>query len=512
MKKYVGIYNDGPETKLAIVSKTSRGLKVEDLITYGLKSNSTEFFQSNKTELELDSDTILFESEDRRAGREEEPMLSIVLSRKFDNLKNIVFIPSVTEPHVLYLLVSGVPEGKKKDIESFILNKWSETKIATPNISDVRYTKLYGDTYISAYINEYFPVLQQITEFSNFLGIKNPKIPFISSADICLANYVLNKYQIHPDKNYLIVHVGIDSTRILIIQNKSLKHISSYVGIGVQTPGFYDIIINKINLELDTAQVTEIEKIFLCGEITESTVQLTFYGSFPLADVEIIRFDELDISSLPEEKKQQIPVYSLSLIPILGYLSKGKAYIPNIDLLPYELKEAQKFFKLSPAGYIILFFIFIAVVFYTQKYISNNNELVRLKSDIQSKQLLIAENAELVDKVNQLASRIEAGIKIQKTIDTLIVGAERWTEILLKIQEFQPHKRRIWITTIAANEQDVRIQGMGINKYSIPDFSDYLDKSLLKNIITQELREREVNKFEINMNPKNYGYRGGTNE
>ncbi len=159
-------------------------------------------------------------------------------------------------------------------------------------------------------------------------------------------------------------------------------------------------------------------------------------------------------------------------------------------------------------GYALLGLIFLAVVFYTQKFITNQNKLKVLQTEIQSKQLLIAENAELVNRVNLLVNRIEAGRRIQNTIDTLILGAERWTEILMKIQEFQPQKRRIWLTNIAANQEGVKIFGVGINKYTIPDFSDHLDKALLKSMISQELREREVNRFEINLKPDKYGYKG----
>lgn len=508
MKKYVGIFVDGPETKVAIISKTSKGLKLEDIVTYGFKGSPHQFFGTEKTEFEVDADTILFEPTEETEETLEEPILSNVISNKVGNVKDIIFVPVVTEPQVSYMIIQNVPKGKDKDIKQFIVEKWLDTKLSSIDENNLRYYNYYNDTYLSVYINESFPVLDQIRQFARFWKMKMPRIPFISGGDLCLASYVLNKYNLQEDKSYLILHVGIDSSRIIFISNKKIIHISSYLGIGVQTVGFHDIIISKINLEMDVAQITEIDKIFLAGEVTESTVQLTFYGSFPLADVEIIKFDELDLSSLNDEKKDQVPVYSLCIAPIFYFLQKDKLKTPPVNLLPFDIIEAQKIFKLSPAGYVLLILIFLAVVFYTQKYITNRNKIEVLQTEIQSKQLLIAENAELVNQVNLLANRIEAGRRIQQTIDTLILGAERWTEILLKIQEFQPQKRRIWLTNIAANNEGVKIYGVGINKYTIPDFSDYLDKALLKSMISQELREKEVNRFEINFKPDKYGYKG----
>jgi len=508
MKKYVGVFIDGPETKVAIVSKTSGGLKLEDIVTFGLKGSPQDFFGPPKTEFEVDSDTILFEPADESEEQLEEPMLSNVLSSKVRNIKDIVFVPVVTEPQVSYLILNNVPKLKEKELKQFIIDKWLESKVSSIDEKNLRYYKYNEDTYLTIYINEEYPVLKEIEKFARFWKMRMPRIPFISGGDICLASYVLNKYNIQPDKNYLIVHIGIDSSRIIFISNKTIKHISSYLGIGIQTSGFHDIIISKINLEMDNVQISEIDKIFLAGEVVETTVQLTFYGSFPLSEIEVIKFDDLDVSSLPEDKRAQVPVYAFCIAPLFFMLRKDKSRIPFVNLLPYDLIEAQKIFKLSPVGYALLFLIFVAVVFFTQKYITNNKKIQVLDTEIRSKQLLIAENAELVNRVNQLSQRIDAGLRIQRTIDTLILGAERWTEILLKIHEYQPDKRRIWLTSFAATDEEVKITGVGINKYTIPDFSDHLDKALLKSMMSQELREREINRFEITLNPEKYGYKG----
>ncbi len=506
MKKYVGIFIDGPETKVAIISATSKGLKLEDIVTYGAKKTTSEYYGFDKTKLEVDSDTILFESPEE--GEPEEPMLSNIITSKIKNIRDFKFIPVVTEPHVSYQIISNVPKGKEKEIKQFILDKWLETKVSSIEEKNLRIYKYHNDTYLTVYINEYFPVLEQIEQFAKFWKMKMPRIPFISAGDVCLPSYVINKYSLKQDKNYLIVHVGIDSSRIIFISGNHIKHISSYLGVGVQTIGFHDILISKINLEMDIAQVSEIDKIFLAGEVTESTVQLTFYGSFPLADVEIINFNELDVTGLSEDKKQQIPVYAFCIAPIFFFIQRGRAKTPLVNLLPYELIEAQKVFKLSPVGYVLLILIFLSVAFFTQRYITNQKKLSVLQTEIQAKQLLIAENAELVNRVNQLSNRIQAGLRIQKSIDTLVVGAEKWTDLLLKILEYQPQKRKIWLTNLTADEEAVKIFGIGINKYTIPDFSDYLERALLKNMISQELREREVNRFEINLDPSKFGYKG----
>lgn len=512
MKKLVGIFVDGPETKLAILRKYKNTLVVEDLITYGIKGVSSEFYHTDKTDFQLDSDTLLLESPESESEEVVEPPLSSVLAGRIDSVNQVVFIPTVSEPHVSYFLVHNVPKAQNKEIKNFILQNWLESKLSTADPNLLRFIKLNEDTYFSAYINEYLPALHQIDELAKFWKKRRFRIPFVASADEAVSNYILSKYSLHPEKNYMIVHIGIESSRIIFISNNIIKHVSGYLGIGVQTHGFHDIIISKINLEMDVAQINEIDKIFLCGEITESTVQLTFYGSFPLADIEILKFPELDLSLLPEEKQNQISVYTFCVVPIINHFLLTKKKLSELNLLPTEIIEAQKIFKFSPAGYLMLLLIFVLVAFLTQRYIINNQTLETIQSEITTKQILIAENAEIVARVEQLAQRIEAGYRIQSTIDTLVVGAEKWTEILLKIQEFQPQRRKIWLTNLLATNEGVKIFGVGINKYTIPDFSDYLDKALLKSMFTQEVREREVNRFEISLDPNKYGYKGFRHE
>ncbi len=509
MKTVVGIFSDGPETKLAVLQKKGKTISVIDLISFGKGLKDELLFQSSKEpeDLVLGEDISVVIGEEESGGEiKEEPILSVILSEY--NIGQLKFIPSVSEPHVSYHLLTLFNKASQKELKKMMLEKWIKSQKSSPSIDNINYLNLGNGEYLSIYTNEYFPVLKQLDELAQSWNLRNLKIPYITSADAVIANHVLKNYHLEKEKNYLIIHVGVDSSRMIFIHDNRIKHISDYLSVGVQTYGFHDTIVSKISLEMDIAQFSEIHKIFLCGEVIESTIQLTFYGSFPLADIEVITFDVLDVLRLPEEKRSQLPVYAFAILPALNYLKPDRKAVQKLNLLPKSVQESQKVFKLGLTGYALLALIFIVVVFFTQKYVSNKSKVDNLQNEINNKQLLISENAELVSKVEQLEWRIEAGQRIQQTLDTLIQGAERWTTILKKIQEFQPENKKIWITNIAATMEGVNIQGVGINRHIIPDFSDFLDKSILKNIITQEIREKGVNKFEINLNPEKYGYKG----
>ncbi|MBU2584990.1 MAG: hypothetical protein KKH32_06635 [Bacteroidetes bacterium] len=510
MKKVVGIFVDGPETKIAILERSGKKISILDLASFGGTASRDFGFQSNTEEEGFvvdDSEILLAESETIDDDKTENPIAGLISKYR---IQDLVFIPSVSEPHVSYHLLTNVGKVSPKNLKKLMLEKWLESQKSSASVENISSVDFGDGNILSIYTNEYFPALNHLDDIARIFNVKNLKIPYITSADVLLADHVLKKHHLEKGKTYLITYVGVESSRLIFIQDKKIKHMSDYVSVGVQTHGFHDTIISKISLEMDMAQISEVHKIFLCGEVIESTIQLTFYGSFPLADIEVLQFNSFDISRLNEEKRTQLPVYTFALLPVLNYLIPDVKALPKINLLPETARESQRVFKLGLAGYILLSLIFLMVVFFTQRFVGNNKEIAKIQSQVDNKQIVIAENAEMVERVEQLQWRIESGLSIQQTLDTLVQGAEMWTNILKKIQEFHPESKKIWITNIAATDAGVNIQGVGINRHIIPDFSDFLDNSILKNIISQEIRERGVNKFEINMNPEKYGYRGLT--
>ncbi|MBM4175502.1 MAG: hypothetical protein FJ213_04925 [Ignavibacteria bacterium] len=508
MKKIVGIFVDGPETKVAILEKSGAKLSILELFSFGGAGLRDFEFKAETNEEGFvvdDSAILLTEDESKLEDKSENPLVGS-LSRY--RIKDLVFIPSVSEPHVSYHLLSNVEKLNAKNLKKLMLEKWLESQKSSASVENINSVDFGDGNILSIYTNEYFPVLKHLDDIAASFNVKNLKIPYITSADALLADHVLKKYHLEKGKTYLIAYVGVESSRLIFIQDNKIKHMSDYLSVGIQTHGFHDTIISKISLEMDMAQIAELHKIFLCGEVIESTIQLTFYGSFPLSDIEILQFNGWDLTRLSEEKRTQIPVYTLAILPVLNYLKPDTKALPKINLLPESVRESQRVFKLGTLGYALLALIFLMVVFFTQRFVGNNKEIANVQSQIDNKQLVITENAEMVSRVEQLQWRIESGLQIQQTLDTLVQGAEMWTNILKKIQEFHPESKKIWITNIAATDGSVNIQGVGINRHIIPDFSDYLENSILKNIISQEIRERGVNKFEINMNPDKYGYRG----
>lgn len=510
MKKVVGIFVDGSETKVAILEKTGNKISILDLISFGGATRRDFGYQADTFDegLVVDESEVLLSETETTTGDEIENPIAGILSKY--RIRDLVFIPSVSEPHVSYHLLTNVGKVSPKNLKKLMLEKWLESQKSSASVENISSVDFGDGNILSIYTNEYFPALKHLDDIARIFNVKNLKIPYITSADALLADHILKKHHLEKDKTYLITYVGVESSRLIFIHDKKIKHLSDYVSVGVQTHGFHDTIISKISLEMDMAQISEVHKIFLCGEVVESTIQLTFYGSFPLADIEVLQFNGFDISRLNEEKRTQQPIYTFALLPVLNYLKPDTKALPKINLLPEPVRESQRVFKLGLAGYILLGLIFLMVVFFTQRFVGNNKEIANIQSQVDNKQLVIAENAEMVDRVEQLQWRIASGLSIQQTLDTLVQGAEMWTNILKKIQEFYPESKKIWITNIAATDAGVNIQGVGINRHIIPDFSDFLDNSILRNIISQEIRERGVNKFEINMNPEKYGYRGLT--
>ncbi|MCX8010254.1 MAG: hypothetical protein N3A61_03820, partial [Ignavibacteria bacterium] len=426
--------------------------------------------------------------------------LSFLFS-KYDS-KDLIFLPTVTEPHVTYHLFTNHEKISKYSLQKQLIEKWKELHKTSPSAERINYFSFEDNFIITTFNNEYFPILHQLMDLSVSLNGKNLKIPAITSADLALAEYVIHKYELDNDKIYLIVYIGLDSSRMIFIKNSRPLHISGHLSVEIQDEKIHDILASRIYLEMYNSQIQDIHKIFFCGELTQSAIMYAFYSNFPESGIEIIDFKELDKSTLQDIDVGQVPVYALPIVSALSYLSPQSTFSKSINLLPKDLLENQKIFKLGWIGTVLLILIFIEVMYFSFKFIDINKKIDILDNQIASMEAFTHENSFKLQQIDQLNLELESQKKINLAMDTLAVGSEKWVNLFDKIKSFNPAYNNLWILNISGQNEKYSIEGIGLNRTTIFNFAKYLDNSVLKNITNQEIREKFVKKFEIKLNPK----------
>src|SRR5690606_29890359 len=188
-----------------------------------------------------------------------------------------------------------------------------------------------------------------------------------------------------PDDQSLIVYIGKEYSKLIFLHGRKVKHIGSTLDIGTLNLHTYDVYFSKILLEMENGGISALDNIIVCGEDDSENLILSFYGTFPEANVSRLEFDDLDLSVLDDETRQKFSSYSVPLAVATEYFDEQTKETRGINILPKYIREEQKFFQFSWHSFIVLPFLFIAAFLITLKALQNSKEIEALDQEITEK-------------------------------------------------------------------------------------------------------------------------------
>ena len=210
-----------------------------------------------------------------------------------------------------------------------------------------------------------------VNNLARYNGRRYYKITAVKSAEISLAYYVAKKKKFFPDDQSLIVYIGKEYSKLIFLHGRKLKHIGTTVDIGTLNLHTYDVYFSKILLEMENGGISSLDNIVVCGEDDSENLILSFYGTFPEANVTRLEFEELDLSGVNAHTKEIFSSFSVPIAVASDYFDELEEIHKGINLLPKYVKEEQKFFQFAWHGFAILPLLFVASLFLTQKILIN---------------------------------------------------------------------------------------------------------------------------------------------
>jgi len=340
-----------------------------------------------------------------------------------------------------------------------------------------------------------------INSLAGYNGKKFYKIPTIKSAEISLANYVAKKKKFFPDDQSLIVYIGKEYSKLIFLQGRKLKHIGTTLDIGTTNLHTYDVYFSKILLEMDNGGITSLDNIIVCGEDDSENLILSFYGTFPEANVSRLEFDEIDYSLLSTEAQTSISAYSIMLAIANEYFDdQVQKHSESINLLPRYVKEEQKVFQFAWHGYAILPLLFGATFFLTLQILMNNKKVNELEKEIAQQTVLLRQNQEILGRIAALESKISGFGQTQAILDSASVGTGVWSKVTEHFSDFFGAKQNIWLTKAGADGNNIALEGFTLSKLSPTEFAYSIDGSELKGIYFESIREKNAYRFNLNFN------------
>ena len=502
MKQIVCLYCEGSEAKLAYVEKNNGTIKIERVASVPLSQalhtqaaiEKSPAFNGDEitTEIAFDKDQ---EDSFSRYDSSDVSMLANTLTGL--NPKKLEFIPIITEPTVNFHPFEAPPDQRKDKTIDLIRKDIQNTKGISINADVIDYIELKDKSQLGVFIEGDLPCVQLVNLLAAHYRRRFLKIAGIKPAELSLAYYVSKTTKFFAEDFSLIIYIGKEYSKLLFLEGQQLKHVGATLDIGTRNLHTYDVYFSKILLEMENGGIPKLDNIILCGEDRSENLILSFYGTFPEANVTELKFDNFDTSSLSEEVISNLSLYTIAISVAVEYFDTLDKTTHGISFLPKYIVENQKPFQFGWHGYALLPFLFGAAFFFTFKAASNINEITELDAKIKQMKDKQAQNQTLLNEIAPLDLRISSFDNTQTILDSAAAGAEVWSKLLTKIGDFMETRRNFWITKFVSNGKEVTIDGYSLSRNVITEFAEQFKNSTLQKIISDPIKKENAFSFNL---------------
>ncbi|MFA3784209.1 hypothetical protein ABRY23_14205 [Melioribacteraceae bacterium 4301-Me] len=507
MKPVICIYCEGSDTKLAVVSKEKETLKILRVASLNMSEALISPLSKHDIEGSLNSislsEDINFENLDELDSGTPSYKDTSDISRLNDALaglalKRLQFIPIISEPTVNFHLYEGQRELSKKKLIDNIIKDIQEVKGISVSPDSLDYIEMNDKALLSLFIEGDLPCVNLVNLLANYNKRRYYKIPTIKTAELSLAYYVSKTNQFFPEDHTLIIYIGKEYSKLIFLEGQNLKHIGATLDIGTKNLHTYDVYFSKILLEMENGGINKLDNIIVCGEDRSENLLLSFYGTFPEANVSELKFDPFDLELINEDERKNLALYAIPLSVAVEYFDELNKEYSGVNFLPKYIQENQKFLQFGWHSYALLPVLFATAFFFTFRILSTYQEMKKLDMEIEKLTLRQSQNQALADQITPLSIRINNFDKTQAILDSAAVGTEVWTKTLSLISDFVERRRNFWVTKLDDSEnKEIKITGYSLSRSVLTEFAQYANRAVLKNINYEPLRDKTAFSYTI---------------
>ncbi len=511
MKPVVCLYCEGTDAKLAVVAKTKDGIQVQRVAsltisrTQGVSSKPELYSELNAGGLkedEISFDALELSSE-TEAGQDTSDVGQFHAALHDLKVNNMNYIPIVTEPIVNYHSYEGPRDESKKKLVQTIIKDLQVTKGIIVDEGSMDIMELNEKTTLGVFIEGDIPCVGLVNQLANYNRRRYLKIPTIKTAELSLAYFVSKNTKFFPEDYTLIVHIGKEYSKLIFLEGQRLKHIGSTLDIGTKNLHTYDVYFSKILLEMENGGIPKLDNVIICGEDRSENLILSFYGTFPEANVSELKFPNLDISLLKEEEVTNLALYAVPIAAATEYFDElDKTYI-GVNFLPRYVQENQRIFDFGWHGYVLLPILFGVTFYFTFNILDHSKHINELNLEIERLMQRQTQNQELIQKITPLEQRINSFDATQKILDSAAVGAGIWNRAISRVSDFAERRRNFWVSKLeTVNRTDVKLDGYSLSRSVLTEFAELYKTSLLKKINYEPLREKSAFSYTLSFKLK----------
>jgi len=503
-RSVLGVFVDGLDVKLAHLTVRKKRIVVQELKSATLitklqeqkvaetmtpaMADSTDAFslgESTATESVPES-----QSEDNNA------VLLGLLAQYPASKYSLTY--SLAEPAIYYHVLESDFGLKGAKLKERILEELKNIRAFQPAADAVDAIRTDEGNLLCIVREDGLSLINSLENIKGFIGGRIPFIPAIDSADVSLMNLVRLNYDLQPQEVSVIIYVGVEFTRLIFMRGDQFYQFAPILGEGYDSPNLLNTVYSRLLLEQDNLAIPRINRIILAGESKRIGFRDFLLQQLPDQEVEYLLAPRLDTSQLSGEQQEAISDYAVPIGAAWKVLDPANQGIYAINLLPAEVREGQRVFKLAWHGYVLMLLLFISTLFFTWTIAQKGKEIKELREVLTLKEGQRAENQTLASSIDALQQQLVRYKTSLALYDSLVPGSERWSKVLTQISHGVEDLNSIWLSDFTSADNGViHMNGFAVYRTRIPRLSTLFDNSLLKEVDVQAIREQTVYRYQI---------------
>jgi len=405
---------------------------------------------------------------------------------------------SIAEPAIYYHLLESDFGLKGKKLKERILTELRNIRAFQPSADAVDAILTDEGNLLCVVREDGLSLINTLDNIKGYIGNRLPRIPVIDSGDISLMNMVRMNYTFAPTEVSVIIYVGVEFTRLIFMRGNQFYQFAPILGEGYDSPNLQNTVYSRLLLEQDNLAIPRISKIILAGESKRIGLKEFLLQQLPDQDVDYLYGTQLDLSSLTAEQQESVSEFAVPIGAAWRVLEPTNPRLYSINLLPADIREGQRVFKLAWHGFLLMGLLFFSALFFTLQIGIKTKDIDDLGKVLELKQSQIEENQTLMSSIEALQAQLARYQTSLALYDTLVPGTDRWSKALTQISHGVEDLNSIWLTDFSTSEGGlVTMNGFSIYRTRIPRLSTLFDMSVLKEVFVREIREQTVYNYKI---------------
>ena len=405
---------------------------------------------------------------------------------------------SLSEPAIYYHILESDFGLKGKKLKDRILEELKNIRAFQPAADAVDAIKTDEGNLLCVVREDGLSLINSLENVKGFIGGRIPFIPVIDSADISLMNTVRLNYDLQPQEVSVIIYVGVEFTRLIFMRGDHFYQFAPILGEGYDSPNLQNTVYSRLLLEQDNLAIPRIHRIILAGESKRIAFRDFLIQQLPEQEVEYLLAPRLDTTELTAEEQDMLSEYAVPIGVAWRVLEPNNPLVYKVNLLPAEIREGQRVFKLAWHGYLLMLLLFLSTLFFTWQIGQKSRDIRELRDVLTLKEGQRAENQTLAGSIQTLQEQLGRYKTSLALYDSLVPGSERWSKVLTQVSHGVEDLNSIWLSDFTAGQEGlIKINGYTVYRTRIPRLATLFDNSLLKEVNVQAIRDQTVYKYNI---------------